>query len=375
MADQVIDKITVGIPGPTGDVTPAATAARDQAVDAASRAETFSATTETLQRGAVETILEEAVPEARLGTGSVRLREIVGNGGNRILLESTNTADPDIMPYFEVRAASGMSDVGGAVGGFQIAIVGDGTTPVDQPRLYFFIEAHDLTGSNFDNRDDSFGFIEIGVSSRAGVSKPPVVFGVGGRRGLALHGEKPYIELLRNTAIVLDDRQRGTTAPGSLHEDHINLRRVGPVGIRMTSFGSVATTAPSVKLARNRGTSSASTLPQENDILGAVHFGTLDTVQEDRPDQDTFAGGTFIRGVAREAWTSTAHGSRLEFNVAAIGSVNRDPAMILLAPDADGRTSMQVAVMTGTTVRRLQVVAGPADSGGSGYRMLRIPNQ
>ena len=78
MVTQIIDRKTFGIPGATGDVTPAALEARDQAVAARDEAEAardeaevFSAGTEELQDGAVAALFAQATSQSRMVAAGV----------------------------------------------------------------------------------------------------------------------------------------------------------------------------------------------------------------------------------------------------------------------------------------------------------------
>lgn len=80
-----------------------------------------------------------------------------------------------------------------------------------------------------------------------------------------------------------------------------------------------------------------------------------------------------VRGNATENWTSTAKGSSLSFLCQAIGTTGNGSEMARIdASTTAGHTRFMIYDVDNATLERVTV--GVADSGGAGFKLLRIPN-
>lgn len=85
-----------------------------------------------------------------------------------------------------------------------------------------------------------------------------------------------------------------------------------------------------------------------------------------------FIDGAQIDFVANEAWTPTANGSRIDFVLIPNGSTTQNFAGRFDGTNVAGQTRFMVYDVDNGTLERVTV--GAADSGGVGFKLLRIPN-
>lgn len=262
--------------------------------------------------------------------GRTQLDFLYGNGGDRVQLRGIPGIEavdgkPAPMPYFEVRAAreGEGTDIGHAIGGYQAHWVGDGTTPNDQPRSYWFVELKSLEYVP-EGHEEARGGVGIGTSRR-GTERPRAMYlHAGGRLGTIFHPELPFVEVTRNTALLFDDRQRGSYGIGTIHGGTIiNGRREGNIGIKLESVADSAASRPLLEMARSRGTAAAPTDPATGDTLGEITWGSNLSPRVDRPQEYTHRSAAGVRAVMREDWTSTGRGSRVEILTSPLGSSAR----------------------------------------------------
>ena len=349
-------------------------------LDGTNTASTINAST--VEAGAVNTS-EVNVTEGRVG--DILLRNIQGNGGNRLQVVGINRTGgyaDHRMAYVEVEAAreGEGTDVGGAVGGYQAHWVGNGTTPSTADRLYWGVELMELAKKYF-GRDDLGGAVQIFVSSRNGVPLRAMIFAANSRPAMTFHGLKPYVELMRNTASTLDDRAYPDATPGNLFGKWYFLyRRDGGLGVRYASYSNTEHSA--IWLSRNRGTVAAPTRPASGDVLGAVDAGSTANTDPDYLHEGTFGGvykngrelGTQIVSTATEAWTASARGSQVAVKTVAAGTTTLVDSLTASEPTAAGQTSVLLRVNRDGTTTQTRVEVGAPDSGGPGKRALVIPN-
>jgi hypothetical protein len=129
----------------------------------------------------------------------------------------------------------------------------------------------------------------------------------------------------------------------------------------------VADTAPAILRIRKRGTTGdASAPPAINDNLGRIDFYGW--------DGSTYLPGAVIQATAAEAFTGSAHGSRLTFNVVATGASSTTECLRLTSAAVDLRNSaaLQIAgvayhnplsVYAAGTVYTLTAVSAAVDFG------------
>lgn len=310
-----------------------------------------------------------------LRLGRLQLDYLYGNGGDRLQLRGIpglSDGKPAPMPYIEVAAAreGTGSDVGGAIGGFQAHWEGNGSTPSNQDRLYWGVELTELSKTYY-GRDDLKGMVQIFVSSRNGVHLRPMVFAANGRPAMVLHGQfKPYVEILRNTGFVIDDRTWPGAEPSSFHTPLV-FRREGQIGMKLEGFGAWDA-QPRIMLAKQSGTVDSPTPPSAGHQVGALEFGYTPAVK-DSPMLESFTSAAQIEGEATEDWNATQRGSAINMYTTLPGTNTRQRQLRLEEPGTD-QVGMLIRVDKDGTKTEQRVHVGPPDSGGPGYRALRITN-
>ena len=349
-----------------------------------------------LPTGAVTADGATPFTEIKLGR-SVRLREVVGARGARLEYTSRTGREED-RPYMEVNAHP--DDLYGDVtAGYQVHVVGNGSSTNEESRVYWFLESHGLSYTQ-NGHADYEGWFGMGVANRANGDTPggmgrAFIIGGGGRPALGFPFAKPYVELMKNTAFIADDRARPAFGngvgqnhepqlPGTIHSgDLVNLRREGHLGIRLAAFSAVAEQASATFLGRNRGTVLAPLSPLAGDHLGRHEFGTVTTVSPDYvhvPNNGTDPRNRKVvtaelRAVATEAFTpGTKQGTRLDLLVTPAGSATPERAASVESPTVDGDTALLVQVRAGGVNTTTRVTVGAPNSGGPGLRALVIPN-
>ena len=122
-------------------------------------------------------------------------------------------------------------------------------------------------------------------------------------------------------------------------------------------------------LSKDRATTLGQTAvaPNSGDTLGDVRFGHLDSSGERL--------GAAVRAVTTETWVAgVSHGTTLQMQVVPTGTT----ASVTAARFSEATNSLQTAMYlrcnrSGTKTLDA-VTLGAADSGGTGYRVLRVPN-
>lgn len=131
------------------------------------------------------------------------------------------------------------------------------------------------------------------------------------------------------------------------------------------AYGNGSNTLPWMLYYRSRGTRELPTTVQNGDTLGIVAFaGNPADPFSPGPNQVTF--------IATENYAAGAQGARCNINVVPNGSVVSATAISAFASVAADDVRMQVFDVTAAALK--QVSRGIADSGGVGFRLLRIPN-
>lgn len=327
---------------------------------------------------------------------AVRLRQVTGARGARLEYTSRVFGEEN-RPYLEVNAAA-WDYRGDVTAGYQIHVTGNGSTPNSGQRVYWFVEAHGL--GHTQNGDPKYeGWYGMGVANREVIDERGMgrafLIGAGGRGALGFPFEQPYVELMKNTAFMADDRSRPAwgngvgqnhvaQTPGTLHSgDLINFRREGHLGLRFLSVGNVADEASRLFMSRARGTVTAPEYVQAGDSLGGLDAGTVAGIFGDYVHVNNAGSGTNNRkrvtarvdAVATETFTpGTAEGTRIDVQVTPNGKATRVTGLGIAEAAAANETSILIRVNKAGTITQTRVEIGAADSGGNGYRALRIPN-
>ena len=310
---------------------------------------------------------------AEIILGGLSLSMIDGNGGQRLLVKGRDS-NPGTMAYVEVAAArqGHGSDVGGALGGYQAHWVGDGTTPSNQDRLYWGVELTEL-GHTYWGRDDLDGMVQIFVSSRNGVHLRPMVLAANGRPAMAFHGQyKNLIEVLRGTGFVIDDRTWPGSEPSTLSTPLV-FRREGAINQKMESYSDETAGFPSLRLGKHRGTVEAPGNAVAGDTIGSFEFGHS-TSTLDNPTNEGWGHAASIKAYAVEDWDTTHRGSRLEVHTTRPGGTGEQVQVSFEEPNTPSETALLIRLNKDGTKTEQKVLVGPPDSGGTGYRALRITN-
>ncbi len=123
---------------------------------------------------------------------------------------------------------------------------------------------------------------------------------------------------------------------------------------------------PVMVLRRARGVPGAELAVQANDVLGSISIRGHDGGVDFTGTQGSFA----IR--ASENWTPAAHGTQWGFFITALGGLAQVESMRI-----DGSVTaddIRTLVFDVTAAALKRISRGVADSGGVGFRVLRIPN-
>lgn len=267
-----------------------------------------------------------------------------GNAGQRASLTGTSGA---VMPYWQVTANTRTgTDGGSAVAGYQAHLGPDSGDGVN--REFWFMEAVGELHAD-------------GPHFRMGTWAS----GTGVRRAFRLMNNSTAIQLTPNVGIEM----KQVTLFDSGDERPVRVTRpYGRLKFVMSTQSDYGPDSSIFVLARNRGASgAAATPPLSADVLGTLQFGAMNGASD--------VNGAFIRGIAIQNWTyGSAEGSRLEFYVKANSTTSFTKALQLDHPASADQAGMMVAVNRAGTVTLSQVTIGAADSGGAGYRALRVPN-
>lgn len=319
--------------------------------------------------------VDGSVPVKSVKLGRVQLDFLYGNGGDRVQLRGIpglSDGKPAPMPYFEVAAAreGDGTDVGGAIGGYQAHWIGDGTTPSHEDRLYWGVELTNLSKTYY-GRDDLKGMVQIFVSSRNKVPLRAMVFAANGRPAMVMHGKnKPYVEILRGTGFVIDDRTWPDAPPGDFGTPVV-FRREGQIGLKMEGFGDWSA-QPRIMLGKQSGTVADPRLPSTGHQVGALEFGYTPNVQ-DSPMLEHFNSAAQVEGEAIEDWTAGKRGSAINVFATPAGTTTRQRQLRIQEPSTNEAGILLRVNKDGITTEQ-RVLVGPPDSAGPGYRALRINN-
>lgn len=266
-----------------------------------------------------------------------------GNSGQRMSLTGT---DDTVMPYFQIVASTRTgSDGGHAVGGFQVHLGPDAGSGAN--REFWYLEAvGDLSpdGPHF----------RMGVWASGTGSYLPFLVRNGGVSAIKFVPSRTLMEVYQP----FEFSAQNNTPLRMAYSD-------GGAGtlFRAVTYGN---NSQGFFLRRN-GTPASPSAPVSGNILGALGFGSYDTTSR--------IGGQ-IRAIAIEDWAlGSEHGTRLELLVTPINSASQQIAADVQWPGSSTYVALRVAVnRSGAITAGNQVTIGDADSGGSGYRVLRVPN-
>lgn len=122
-----------------------------------------------------------------------------------------------------------------------------------------------------------------------------------------------------------------------------------------------------IMLSKARGTIGAETAPQLGNALGDIRAGFEN------------AGGPYwggiLRFIASEDWNiGTSQGTHAQIHVTKGGTATREIALQLSVPGSSRETSATLLIDLGGTLVSKKVHVGDPDSGGTGYRSLRVEN-
>lgn len=158
--------------------------------------------------------------------------------------------------------------------------------------------------------------------------------------------------------------QSATSEAGTLL--HLTNADASTTRITIDSFGSAATDHPSITYRTSRGTQNSPTATQNGDFLGS-NFG------KGRGNAGSYlsgAGAGFIF-VATQAYTTTG-GARIDLYATEDSQSSVTKVVTLDKPTTATQTALMLWDVDNATLERVTV--GAADSGGAGFKVLRIPN-
>lgn len=135
--------------------------------------------------------------------------------------------------------------------------------------------------------------------------------------------------------------------------------------LQMDSFGANPV-QPSITYRQARGTATTPTATQNNDIIGS-NFG-----RGYGASQYVATAGVGFLMVATENYTNSAAGCRLDIYATPVGSATAAQVAIFDRPATATQTALQIFDVDNGGLERVTV--GAADSGGAGFKVLRIPN-
>lgn len=305
------------------------------------------------------TFTEKQQFDATQGFGvgdDLKLTFVDGFFGQRLHLTGT---EEGVMPYYEVAPTSTVStDVGKRLAGMQVyKTPGGGGVP---DREFLAIESIADDGS-------MPGFTIQTWASGTGVVRPlRIVIGAVEQMRFYESGVQFKAPITADTEFSNDAKITSIKAAAS---PFIAVRGTNQTEvIQARVYSNSASNYPRMFFGKNRGTDTVPTAPASADPLGVIQFGAMNGATE----LDTAA----IIANANEAWTlGSAQGTRLVFSVTANGATARAEVFRLRAAAADTETSVQLAVnRSGVVTTSNQVTVGAVDSGGTGFRVLRVPN-
>lgn len=104
-----------------------------------------------------------------------------------------------------------------------------------------------------------------------------------------------------------------------------------------------------------------------NDPIGSFFFGGYDG-----SDWSVNTDGAAFQAVATENWSPTAHGGKMQVEVAPNGAITRTVVAVFTNSVLANDVRLQVFDVTAATLKT--VTLGAADSGGAGFKVLRVAN-
>lgn len=296
----------------------------------------------------------------------LKFTETIGFAGHRLHVTGQEVGD---MPYIEVVPTTKTgTDVGGSVAGIQVYNTLYGGASDAPEREFIALEAKgDLYAGG---RMFRLGTWASGAGEylpfRIGIGDLNVVdFKSDGVEGGAAstYGE---VALLSKTRI---------TSLGSTIDNVIDMQR-GTSFKALRAVVANASAAQGAKLffGRTRGSIGAPTNLAASDRIGGIEFGSY-TAGVPVSDATELATA-YVRALARESYSNiaTARGSQLDFGITLNGTTTLTDVVRMADPAANDEVGMFVLVNRAGTKALSRVSVGAADSGGTGFRMLRVPN-
>jgi hypothetical protein len=316
----------------------------------------------------IEDGIEDAAANADLAVAGLGLntpaplvlRYEDGFSGHRFTLTGANDT---VMPYFEVvPTTSTGTDGAGSVAGYQLYLTTGGSESND--REFLAIEARgDSAAASYKP------YFQINTWASGTGSYRALRIGTGTTAHLLFGPDTTDMRVLDGSRFLWD---ADTTVYGAVPATPILATRSNQVAIQLRTVSATAATAACIQLGRARGTTTAMTTPNVADNLGMVHMG--DTIS------GTYTERAGVRAVASSHandWnqgTGVGRGAGLDLYGTFQGTTAFGRMASFLSSATNDETALTLAVrISGSTQFKL-VTVGAADSGGSGFRMLRIAN-
>lgn len=293
-------------------------------------------------------------------------KQTVGFAGHRLHLTGQAVGD---MPYIEVVPTTKTgTDPGGSVAGIQVYNTLEGGVSTASEREFVALEAKgDLYSAG---RMFRLGTWASGTGSylpfRIGIGDLNVVdFTSDGVQGGAASTEGRVVLLTKSKLYQL----------GGTLDNVIDFQRGASFNaLRAVVANAGAAFGPKLFLGRTRGSIGSPTNLASGDRIGGIEFGsyTAGTQVSDATEVMT----AYIRGLTRESYSSlaTARGSQIDFGVTEVGAITTVDALRVADPSTASDVGMLVLVNRSGVKTLSRVVVGAADSGGTGFRMLRVVN-
>lgn len=159
----------------------------------------------------------------------------------------------------------------------------------------------------------------------------------------------------------------------------VDVGSTSPPGILVSGQG--VSSFPSIVSRMADGNSTDSGLFAFDRALGTLdspaavgNANTLGVMLARGYDGSDYDDGPQIRFITTQAWTDTVHGAQIAFDVVKHNDTTVQEALRLRYPANSDEAGMLVARNSGGTVTVQAVTQGAVDSGGSGFRVLRVPN-
>lgn len=139
--------------------------------------------------------------------------------------------------------------------------------------------------------------------------------------------------------------------------------------LSIDAFANSASIHPAINFRHARGTSASKTGTTSGDIVGAVMgFGYNLTTT---PQYHTNAGSGMLM-IAEDTFNLTSAGQRVEFYATQSGQTTSAAVARFDRPNTATQTALLLYDVDNNAIERVTV--GAADSGGAGFKVLRIPN-